>query len=279
MCLVCESGPIHSRQSHSPHLMTHLPDSVRLSTLIEELMVGVLFEDRERRVLLANEMFCSMFGIPSAASDLVGMDCAEAADQSKILFSDPDAFLEGIERALSSREPYSDELVLRDGRVLERSCKHIEAEDSPEGLLWVYRDITERSLLQQRLRHSEDRARAIVRSTPDAIISIDSVGRIREFNPAAEALFGWDSEEVLGLPLSEIIIPEGMRERHHQGMDRMKEGGASRILGTPLNMVGTHREGHSVFLKMLIVRLPVEGDETWYTAFISGSPGRPQDGG
>jgi PAS domain S-box-containing protein len=259
--------------------MSHLPDSIRLSTLIAELMVGVLFEDKERRVLLANDMFCSMFEIPLSPSELVGLDCSEAADQAKGLFTNPDAFLQGIEQALSSQEPYSDELVLRDGRVLERSCKHIKADDTPEGLLWLYRDVTERSVLHHRIRQSEDRARAILRSTPDAIISIDTVGRIREFNPAAEALFGWKADEVLGLPLSEFIIPEGMRERHHEGMERMNSGGASRILGTPLNMIGTHREGHSVFLKMLIVRLPVEEQEPWYTAFISGAPGSSEAGG
>ncbi|WP_284620680.1 PAS domain S-box protein [Aquabacterium humicola] len=66
--------------------------------------------------------------------------------------------------------------------------------------------------LQRRLRTANALKAAIVDHAMDAIVTADPEGRIVEFNPAAEAMFGWSREQVLGQP-HENLVPERYRER------------------------------------------------------------------
>lgn len=48
----------------------------------------------------------------------------------------------------------------------------------------------------------------LIQSLSDAVISLDSEGRILLWNPAAERMFGYASDEIIGLPLSDLVVPE-----------------------------------------------------------------------
>ena len=76
----------------------------RLTRLLASLGGGVLVEDESRRIILANQTFCDIFGIPVAPELLVGLDCADSAEQSKHLFADPAAFGPRIAELLAARE-------------------------------------------------------------------------------------------------------------------------------------------------------------------------------
>src|SRR5688500_14876070 len=71
---------------------------------------------------------------------------------------------------------------------------------------------------------SDARYRAIVHSALDAIIVIDDAGFIREFNPAAERVFGWTREQVAGLDIA-LFIPPDLRDRRHRGFLRYLKTG------------------------------------------------------
>ena len=69
---------------------------------------------------------------------------------------------------------------------------------------------------EEALRESEARKTAILETALDGIITIDHQGRILEFNPAAEAIFGYTRAEAVGRPLAELIVPPAWRERHRR---------------------------------------------------------------
>src|SRR6266550_397264 len=75
-------------------------------------------------------------------------------------------------------------------------------------------DITERKRVENALRETEERTRAIIDAALDAIIAMDHEGRIVEFNPAAESIFGYRTAEVIGRPLADVIIPPALQESH-----------------------------------------------------------------
>ncbi len=122
----------------------------RLSTLIENLQVGILVENESRKIALINEAFCNLFLIPVSPHLLIGRDCREAAENSRPLFVDPN-FVEHIDAILAARATLiAEDLVLKDGRVFERDYVPIAFEGEPLGNLWQYRDVTNATRAKQR---------------------------------------------------------------------------------------------------------------------------------
>ena len=72
--------------------------------------------------------------------------------------------------------------------------------------------------------------RIFLDSALDCIITMDAAGRVREFNPAAERVFGFTRDEAIGKELAELIIPPRNRERHRQGLARYLKTGEGPLL-------------------------------------------------
>ena len=77
---------------------------------------------------------------------------------------------------------------------------------------------------------SETHTRAILDNLADGVVTIDARGRIRSFNPAAAAMFGFTADEAIGQNVS-ILMPEYERGAHDGHLSRYLETGESKILG------------------------------------------------
>src|SRR5262245_52386241 len=102
--------------------------------------------------------------------------------------------------------------------------------------VWLQRSDTERQQAEEALRASQDRTRAIVEIALDGIITMDHMGRIVDFNPAAERLFGHRSHEVLGRTLANVIIPPTLREDHVRGLAHYLATGEGPALDSRIEM-------------------------------------------
>ncbi len=117
-------------------------------------------------------------------------------------------------------------------------------------------DITERRAAEQRLRESENRKSAILNAALDAIITMDHHGRISDFNPAAEKIFGYSQFEAVGQPLEMLIIPEHLRERHRAGMKHYLATGEGPVLGRRIEMPALRKGGSEFPVELSISRIP-----------------------
>jgi PAS domain S-box-containing protein len=128
-----------------------------LRTILENLPAGILVEDTDRTVLMANERLTDVLDAPVAAEELVGRDCAAAAEELKGLFDDPAGFVAGIEATIAERAPVRGaELGLASGRTVERDYVPYTLPDG-EANLWFYRDVTEREERERDLRRQNER--------------------------------------------------------------------------------------------------------------------------
>ncbi|MBE9137412.1 response regulator [Nodosilinea sp. LEGE 07088] len=124
----------------------------RLSTLIGNLQAGILVENEHREIVLANQRFCDIFGVEQKPAALLGADCSQVAAQSAAIFVNPDQVIQRINELLETKKPVTgEEIVLKDGRVLERDYVPIVSGDRFQGYLWQYRDITSRKASEQAL--------------------------------------------------------------------------------------------------------------------------------
>jgi len=145
----------------------------RLETLIGSMQAGVLLEDKDRNVALTNEAFCALFQIPVAPADLIGADCAGAAEQSKLLTSDPEGFVTRIDEILADAEAvYAEEVPFADGRVFERDYVPIMVQGVYGGHLWSYRDITPRIAAQREIEEAHDAAVAASRAKSEFLATV-----------------------------------------------------------------------------------------------------------
>jgi PAS domain S-box-containing protein len=119
---------------------------------------------------------------------------------------------------------------------------------------YLHRDLVAGPLrdLQQALRDSELRYRSIVDAAFDAIISLDEHHLITEFNPAAEAMFGWTRRQVIGRSFSETIVLPTLRESYLRRVIRPLGSHGLGKAGIRLELSALHSSGREFPIELTV---------------------------
>jgi two-component system CheB/CheR fusion protein len=120
----------------------------------------------------------------------------------------------------------------------------------------------------ERARHAaEQNSNAILQSALDSIVVMGGDGRVREWNPAAEKLFGYTRDEAIGTELAELIIPPELRERHYRGLAHYLETGEGPLLGQRIEVPAVLRDGSRILAELAITPYRV-GEEILFTGSL-----------
>ena len=219
-----------------------------LNTLIDSSPMAIVTLDQERRVTLWNR----------AAESIFGWTAAEVLGQPYPIVS-PDGEAEHlgiIDRLLRGEIVGSEEVVRlsRDGsevHLLLSAAPLRDERGEVTGVMGVLADISDR-------KAAEALAGSVVRASLDPIIVMDHEGLIVEFNPAAEATFGYRRDDLLGWPVSELM-PEKYRAAHRAGLARFLASGEGRILGRRMEVTALRSDGSEFPAELTVTR--VEGKE------------------
>jgi PAS domain S-box-containing protein len=92
---------------------------------------------------------------------------------------------------------------------------------------------------EQRKRRSD----SVIDAALDAVVAIDTEGRVVEWNREAERMFGWSAEEVRGKLVSELIIPTQYRVAHEKGLQRFMKTGTGPMLNRRTELTAVRRSG------------------------------------
>lgn len=157
---------------------------------------------------------------------------------------------------------------LRGGETLDMELRFSPVE-SDDGLAVAVsgHDVTAERRAERAYDRSERMLAGIVRSVPDAIVTVDAQQVIRMANPGAEAAFGYTADEMIGQPLA-LLLPEAVRERHAAHVRDFGGGGEdARFMNQRVPVAGRRRDGRVFPAEVTIARTPI-GDEVLYTAVL-----------
>ena len=180
--------------------------------------------------------------------------------------------------------------LLRSGRVVV--CLRLRHADGhwlwTESTSWVVRDAAGEPLevrgfireaegqrrREEALRLLQEQARSVIETARDAFVSIDEDGLVIDWNQAAQALFGWSRQEVMGRLLAETIIPARYREAHAAGLRRVLAGGEPHVLGRQIEISALHHDGREIPVELGVWRL--QSGAACFNAFIRDITERKQ---
>jgi PAS domain S-box-containing protein len=128
---------------------------------------------------------------------------------------------------------------------------------TPSGLLVLGTvvDVTESRKAQEELRDSGRMARGIIDTALDAFVQMDEKGIVVDWNPQAEAIFGWPRAEAIGRPVVDLIVPERYRAAHADGLGRFLRSGESAILGRRFEIEALRRDGQEFKIEVSVTAL------------------------
>ena len=126
------------------------------------------------------------------------------------------------------------------------------------------REEDDRSRAEEALRESERRYRTLVDSAPDAIVTVDSGGRVRSWNAAAEDMFGFAAQEMMGHSIHKVV-PERFQQAHEHHLRR--HAAHVRPLRSTVAVTARRRDGHE-FPAEISLSSVREGAEVSFTAMI-----------
>jgi PAS domain S-box-containing protein len=113
----------------------------------------------------------------------------------------------------------------------------------------IIQDITERKLIENALRESENRYRIVAETASDAIITVDEDSTIHFVNSAIEDVFGYSSEELVGKNLT-VLMPDYMRHLHEAGLRRYVATGQRHLDWEATELPGLTKSGQEIPLEV-----------------------------
>ena len=247
-------------------------DARILAALIDSSDDAIIAKNLDGIILSWNRGAERMYGY--SASEAIGRPI------SFLIPSDQRHEFDEILRSIRADQrvaPYETRRLTKDGRELDVSLTVSPIKDSDGkifGASSIARDITERKRVEQALRGSEARWRAIVESAVDGIVVIDARGNVEAFNRAAERLFGYTADEVIGRKVN-MLMPAPFHDEHDGYLARYHATGVQKIIGIGRDVTGLRKDGSALPLHLSVGEVLIEG-ESKFTGILHDLTARVQ---
>jgi PAS domain S-box-containing protein len=227
------------------------------TSLLGKLPVPLLIHSGDQ-LHYANEEFLNLTGYDTLD------DLADAGGLGA-LFADPyadDGASDGTDRALRLKtrdgQEFPIEAILRsvpwrDGKALMLVVRRSGEDDTPAALHAVGDEQTQPDIPELKARIAE--MRTIIDTATDGVVLIGRDGTIRSISRPAEALFGFDSDDVTGKPFASLFAIESQRAARDY-LNGLSEPGVASVMNDGREVIGREAQGRFIPLFMTIGRLP-----------------------
>jgi PAS domain S-box-containing protein len=258
-----------ARRNNAQLLRNQLALERKHRLILDSANEGILGLDSEGKHVFANLSACRMLGYEP--EELIGKSSHaiwhyQKTDDSPYLQEDCPillAFKEG-------RTFHSDREVFwrKDGTSLpvEYTSTPSMEDGRPVAVVLTFRDITERRRNEEALQASEARLRAITDSAQDAILMMTPLGAIAYWNPAAESILGYRSDEAIGTNLHNLLVPERYLAAHRAVFPEFVRTGRGNAVGKTIELMVRRKDGQEIAVSLSLSAVSLNGE--WHAVGI-----------
>lgn len=185
-------------------------------SIIDNSPACISLKDLEQRYILVNKAFADMYGAPvqTFAGTIAG---------PKLTSPDREAMLAMEQQVIATGKSITRERMqtLVSGKQLFQLTTKFPVRDTKgdvTAIATITSDIGDIRNAKQELADVQARLSDILKIAPEAIVSMDAAGQIMVFNDAAERIFGYGADEIIGRNL-DILLPERFRAHHQEYLE------------------------------------------------------------
>ena len=164
---------------------------------------GILIISDENKILSYNDEFITIWGIPKHLQQTT--DEKKCLDNAIKKVVNPFEFIDKIERLYANQTEIStDEILLKDGRILYRHTYPVESLGNYLGRIWYFLDITPLKQAQRKIEKQQIYQKTILENIQDGIIACNAEGKINLMNYTSRGLYGYSDTNPIGLDIDEL---------------------------------------------------------------------------
>jgi PAS domain S-box-containing protein len=233
----------------------------QVQTLFENTPLGIALIDHEGGFLAFNQSLGRMLGYSEAETQKLNMTS---------LYHGPGQGTEILEKLQTSAtvRNFGVEVVRKDGTSFYASLNASKLSQSEQDIyLAVIEDVSERIRAQQALQESQLRLANIIETAQEAVLTVNEDQKLTLFNPAAERMFGFERNDIVGRPL-DVLLPERFRTEHADHILTFAQTNVTaRSMGNLGNLWGRRANGEEFPIEVSISQVKL-ANERLYTAFV-----------
>ena len=232
-----------------------------LERLIETTQDAVVSIDRRGCIVLFNAAAERVFGY--RADEIVGRKVNDL--MAEPYATEHDSYIARYEqtgepRAIGRIRTVEGRRKNGESFPLELSVTQVATAESEEVHYAAFiRDISE-------VRRGQAWLQSLIETTQDAVLSIDRQGRVVLFNPAAERIFGYPRDEVIGQKVN-LLMAEPYASEHDEYISRYEKTGEARAIGRIRAVTARRKDGEFFPIELSVTEITVDQD-VHYAAFI-----------
>lgn len=235
--------------------------ALMLKTVTDGLQTAFLYESPEGVIMYYNQALLDVLGLKGVKTDFVGRPTSDLFDRSISVLPEPASFTDCVKSIISCGDTrFGFTVTLAENQPYNLDFIVARERDAVKGNIWKFAELSHEQLQSSAFKQIAGQAR-------DAIILIDTDGRVQYWNTHAESIFGFSSSEVIGKPLEDLIIPERCKKSHLAGLAHYSKTRESRVMGQLIDITGRRKDGEEVQIELMLSCVD-PGDDPRYCAFI-----------
>ena len=218
-----------------------LPDSTGINTL---------------KTIITLNTDCTIIVLTGNANEQLGVDAMKIGAHDFLIKNNLEtgSLTEAIRYALERKE--SDKEMKKHQLILEQEVEK-RTRELTDANRKLRKEIETRKSIEKNLAASEENFRLISFSAKDAIVKMDSHGKIAFWNPAATQIFGYTEGEMIGKDAHTFLVPPNSRETAGHGVAEFLKTGKGKIIGETLELDAMHKNGSIIPIEISVSVLKI----------------------